>query len=151
MDAKVQEIIEKYNIDPYQIEIELTESALKNEINYVSQQFQVLCKQIHVRLSIDDFGTGFSSLSRLSEFPVNTLKIDGSFLKDIHKGSKNYNIVKSTIALAKSLSLQTIAECVETKEQVDILLKLGCRLAQGFYHYKPMSAKDITPILKKNC
>ena len=68
--SQISKIIEKYNIDPYQIEIELTESALKNEINYVSQQFQVLCKQIHVRLSIDDFGTGFSSLSRLSEFPV---------------------------------------------------------------------------------
>ena len=147
---QISNIIKKYNINPFQLEIELTESAIKNEVNFTSQKFLLFCKQVQLRLSIDDFGTGFSSLSRLAELPVSTLKIDGFFLKNMQKGSKNYNIVKSTIALAKSLSLQAIAECVENKEQADILLKLGCKLAQGFYYYKPMSAKDITPILKKN-
>jgi EAL domain-containing protein (putative c-di-GMP-specific phosphodiesterase class I) len=147
---QVDDIFRTHLVNSSQFEIELTESAIRAEDKLIVQKITSFCEKSNFKLSIDDFGTGYSSLVRLAELPVNTLKIDGVFLKNMKEGSKNYNIVKSTIVLAKSLSLQTIAECVETKEQVDALLQLGGCLAQGFYYYKPMPAEELTAILKRN-
>lgn len=146
---QIANLIETYRIKQLKLEIELTESILRKELNFITKNFLIFLKQIQLRLSIDDFGTGYPPFASLAEIPINTLKINGEFLKNIQKGSSNYNIVNSTITLAKSLSLETIAECVETKEQADILLKFGCELAQGFYYYKPMPAKEVTDILSK--
>lgn len=144
---QIANIIESYQIKRIALEIELTESILKKELNFIAKDFLIFIKQIQFKLSLDDFGTGYSPLTSLTEIPLNTLKINGDFLKNIQDGSKNYNILNNTITLAKTLSLETIAECVETKEQADILLKLGCELAQGFYYYNPMSIEEITTIL----
>ena len=95
-------------------------------------------KNIH--LSIDDFGTGFSSLSYLKRFPVNTLKIDRSFMQDVPTDDDAKSIVKSIITLAHTLNLSVIAEGIESKEQLTILYENNCDYAQGFYFSKPLSA-----------
>ena len=88
-----------------------------------------------------------TSLSTMETFPVSTVKIDGSFIKAINKNEMNNTIVKNIINFAKGLNLETVAECVETKEQVDFLIENGCHLAQGFYYFRPMPAEELTPIL----
>lgn len=143
---QMAQITKKYDIDPSQIEIEITESSMKASDNFFSPKFLNFIKDSQIKLSIDDFGTGYSTLSRLAELPVSTLKIDGSFIKHMQHDPKNFNIVKSAIALAQSLSIKAIAECVETKEQAEALLKLNCQLAQGYYYYKPMPVDAMTSL-----
>lgn len=145
---KIARITEKYHIDPSQIEIEITESSIRASNDFFSPKFLNFIKHSQIKLSIDDFGTGYSSLARLAELPVSTLKIDGSFIKHMEQDDKNFNIVKSAIALAKSLSIKTIAECVETKEQAEILLKLDCELAQGYYYYKPIPVEAFSALFQ---
>jgi EAL domain-containing protein (putative c-di-GMP-specific phosphodiesterase class I) len=94
-----------------------------------------------VRLSIDDFGTGYSSLSYLRRFPVDTLKIDQSFVKTMDAG--NYAIVKTIVGLARNLELQVVAEGVETPNQRQLLARAGCGSAQGYLFAEPMPAKSV--------
>lgn len=106
-------------------------------------------KNIH--LSIDDFGTGFSSLSYLKRFPLNTLKIDRSFMQDVPTDDDAKSIVKSIIALAHTLNLSVIAEGIESEEQLSILHENNCDFAQGFYYSKPLSADQFEEYyLKQN-
>ena len=146
---QITDLVERYQVRRVKLEIELSGSILRKELNLGAKNFLIFLKQVQFRLAVEDFGTGYSNLTSLTEVPINTLKINEELLKNIQEGSKNYAVVTGAIALAKSLSLETIAEGVETKEQVDTLLKLGCELAQGFYYYKPMSAEEVTAILLK--
>jgi EAL domain-containing protein (putative c-di-GMP-specific phosphodiesterase class I) len=100
-----------------------------------------------VSVSIDDFGTGYSSLSYLKQLPVDKLKIDRSFILDVPKDSASVALVRTIITLANNLKLELIAEGVESKEQVDFLLKEGCENIQGYYYSKPIKASQIEEYL----
>jgi diguanylate cyclase (GGDEF)-like protein len=144
---ELNRILKKYKTNPAQLDLELTETGISSFAASANKNYQIFLKQTHLRLSIDDFGTGFSSLDRLANLPINTLKIDGSFVTNIDKSEKANKIIRGIISLAKSLNMQTIAECVESKGQVDFLLKENCQLAQGFYFYKPMPAENLIGLL----
>jgi two-component system, chemotaxis family, CheB/CheR fusion protein len=141
-------VLYEYNIDPKFIELEITETLFGAGFdNYIDEWLKNF-KKLNLKLSIDDFGTGYSSLGRLGILPMDTIKIDGSFVRNIGKSEKNDSIIINIIHLADNLSAKTIAECVETKEQADFLLKNGCNIAQGYYYHKPMSDDEIFKLLK---
>ncbi len=137
------DILEKNLFPPSMIEFELTESVIMGY--HSSGAFQSLLKlnESGYNISIDDFGTGYSSLSYLKHLPIDTLKIDRSFIIDVIEREDGRAIVKAIIALANCLELKTIAEGVETQLQLDFLKACGCDQVQGYYFAKPLSAKDI--------
>ena len=128
---------------------EITESLLLSDSEYVLQALMRL-RTLGIELSIDDFGTGYSSLSRLKRLPVNELKIDQSFIKDMTDNFDDQIIVRSIIDLAHNLGLSVVAEGVETAEALDALKKLGCDIAQGYLISKPLPENDFENFLKKN-
>ncbi|MDP2254391.1 MAG: EAL domain-containing protein, partial [Thiobacillus sp.] len=130
-----------------QLAIELTESELMNNIEITIAQLQIL-KDRNFTIYIDDFGTGYSSLSYLQRLPVHVLKIDQSFVGMLGKSESSTAIVRAIIALAQSLKLKTIAEGVETPEQLALLHQHGCDYAQGYLFSKPKPAAEITRLLK---
>jgi EAL domain-containing protein (putative c-di-GMP-specific phosphodiesterase class I) len=123
------------------LELEITETLLMENVKRSSAVIEEL-KSIGVRLSIDDFGTGYSSLSYLKRFPLNSVKIDRSFVSDVTTSESDASIVRATVALAKSLELKIVAEGVETKEQMDFLTQHGCDELQGFLFNKPMPPRE---------
>ena len=149
-EERVSSILEETNIEANKLELEITETLLMDErIDSMKTLENLSNKNIH--LSIDDFGTGFSSLSYLKRFPVNTLKIDRSFMQDVPTDDDAKSIVKSIITLAHTLNLSVIAEGIESKEQLAILYENNCDYAQGFYFSKPLSADDFEAFyLKQN-
>ncbi len=130
-------VIAQTSINPQSVVLELTESIIMTDTKNVISRMNKIA-ETGVRLAIDDFGTGYSSFTYLKELPVSILKIDQSFVRDIHIDPNNTIIVKSIIALAKELNLQTIAEGVETKAQKDFLVANGCDMMQGYYFSKPV-------------
>jgi diguanylate cyclase (GGDEF)-like protein len=141
-------ILNETGVPAKKIELELTETAIMQHENNAKKIINALC-DAGVTVSIDDFGTGYSSLSRLSELPINILKIDRSFIKKIGKDKGDEIIIKSTIALAKSLKIHVLAEGVETEQQRKFLMKNGCNYAQGYYYSKPLTAENMTKFLAK--
>jgi EAL domain-containing protein (putative c-di-GMP-specific phosphodiesterase class I) len=131
------------------LEFELTESTLM--VNPLESK-EILDKfaRLGIRISIDDFGSGYSSLAYLTQFPLNYIKIDRLFMKNIENDSSMLSIVKSTVELSKSLGYQVVIEGVETKEVVDILVSMGCDFAQGYYFAKPMSSSDVNQYFSKH-
>jgi diguanylate cyclase (GGDEF)-like protein/PAS domain S-box-containing protein len=123
------------------LEFELTESALMNNHDEAGQALDVL-RELGIRLSIDDFGTGYSNLRHLKAFAIDTLKIDRSFIRDIHSDPDDAKIVETIINLARNLNLKVVAEGVETLEQLEYLRQLGCDEIQGYYFSKPLSPID---------
>ena len=149
-EERVSSILEETNVAASKLELEITETLLMDErVDSMKILENLSNKNIH--LSIDDFGTGFSSLSYLKRFPVNTLKIDRSFMQDVSTDDDAKGIVKSIITLAHTLSLNIIAEGIESKEQLAILYENNCNFAQGFYFSKPLSAEEFEDFyLKQN-
>jgi diguanylate cyclase (GGDEF)-like protein/PAS domain S-box-containing protein len=143
----VKDALEESAIDPQCITIELTESLAMNDVAATLQTMSQL-RSLGVKLSIDDFGTGYSSLSYLRRFPVDTLKIDQSFVKTMD--AENYAIVKTIIGLANNLELKVVAEGVETPNQHQLLALAGCGSAQGYLFAEPMPAKSIGVFIESN-
>jgi diguanylate cyclase (GGDEF)-like protein/PAS domain S-box-containing protein len=127
--------------------IELTERELAFNIEYTIKVFEFL-KEKNIKIAIDDFGTGFSSLTYLKNLPIDILKIDMSFIKNIDTCNKDYAIVESVIDFAHKFKMKTVAEGVEREEQVKILQKLGCDYLQGFYFSKPLPFDKFISFLK---
>ena len=138
----LMEIITPYNISPRQFRLEITESILMDDKNRALEQLKKL-KKAGFKLFLDDFGTGFSSLTYLSQFPIDVIKIDQSFVRDIGTNKVNESIIKTILTLAKNLEIYCVAEGVETREQLHFLTKQGCTNFQGYYFDKPMSYHDL--------
>jgi len=138
---EVLEVMHDVGISGHNIELEITESLLMENIEATIQILHDL-KEIGVSISIDDFGTGYSSLSYLQRLPVDTLKIDKSFVDSITSSAEDVWIVENTISLASGLKLKTVAEGVETQEQKAILSTLGCDILQGYLYSKPVPQND---------
>ena len=134
--------LKKYDLKPSLLELEVTESMTMDNIKQ-SKQVLTSLKKLGVRISIDDFGTGHSSLSYLKDLPIHRLKIDKSFIEDILSDSKSEQITGAIIAMGHQLSLEVIAEGVETFAQAQLLSAQGCDDLQGFYYAKPLPASDI--------
>ncbi len=142
------QILEKYDVSPDEIEIEVTETILIDDFDYISERLGEL-KKTGVRISLDDFGTGFSSLSYLKGLPIDTLKIDKTFVDTLLTDKNTKIITESIIYMVKRLGYETIAEGVETKEQFQYLKELECDMIQGYYMGRPMPAQGIADILEK--
>ncbi len=140
----IERILVETNFDPAFLELEITETAILNE-----EVFPLLkrLKDIGLSLSVDDFGTGYSGLSYLKRFSVDKLKIDQSFIRDLPENSHSATIVSATLAMAHALKIKTLAEGVETKEQLEFLREKGCDIIQGYYYSKPLEADYFTQFL----
>jgi EAL domain-containing protein (putative c-di-GMP-specific phosphodiesterase class I) len=134
-------------LEPEVLELEITESAAIEDFDYTQAVMKEL-KQLGIHLSIDDFGTGHSSLSRLQFLPLNTLKIDQSFLRDLSRNTKAPHILSSIVSLGQGLGLKLIAEGVENVTQVEFLKSIHCDCAQGFFFHKPLPAAQVDELLK---
>ncbi|QCJ41888.1 EAL domain-containing protein [Bacillus sp. S3] len=137
----IQSMIEKYQIKASSLGIEITEGTMSDMKETIPILTKV--KELGVSISVDDFGTGYSSLSYLKQFPIDCLKIDQSFIRDILKNHKDAAITSTIIHLGKSLCLEVIAEGVETKKQVEFLSHAGCHKIQGFYYSKPIPIEEV--------
>ncbi|KMT22870.1 bifunctional diguanylate cyclase/phosphodiesterase [Clostridium cylindrosporum] len=144
---KAIETITENEVNPELIEIELTESAALNDVEFATNTIMGF-KNFGVKVSIDDFGTGYSCLSYLKSMPIDILKIDRSFITDIEENDKGKNIVEAIIGLAKSLNLSVVSEGVETESQTNFLKKVGCDLVQGYAFNRPMPKDDFEDLMK---
>jgi diguanylate cyclase (GGDEF)-like protein/PAS domain S-box-containing protein len=139
--------VREYDIEPQRLELEITESLLMRNVEEVIASL-VRLRNAGIRLSIDDFGTGYSSLGYLKQFPVDTLKIDRSFVKDLHVSSDDAAICAAIIAMARELNLTTVAEGVEVVEQFEFLRRHGCHQIQGFLFSKPLPAAQLEELVR---
>ena len=146
---EVQAALLNHDINPALLKLELTESMLFKDAESTIETMQTL-RKIGVQFSLDDFGTGYSSLQYLKRLPLNQLKIDGSFIRDIAVNTSDQAIVCTIAAMANTLELDVIAECVETKEQYIQLQKCGCRHYQGYLFGKPVPIEEFDKKLKQN-
>jgi diguanylate cyclase (GGDEF)-like protein/PAS domain S-box-containing protein len=134
---KVAAILEETNLAPTSLKLEITESAVMENVETATRMLKQL-RELGVQLAMDDFGTGYSSLSNLHRFPINTLKIDRSFITRMVENNENAEIVRTISGLAQNLGMDVVAEGVETREQLDILRSLGCKYGQGYFFSKPL-------------
>lgn len=139
---QVSEILKETALPPECLKLEITETAMMENIETVITMLEKL-QQLGVKLSIDDFGTGYSSLSYLNRLPINSLKIDRSFVMNMQNSDENREIVKTIANLAQSLNLEIIAEGVETDDHITQLQKFACQFGQGFYFAKPLDAESV--------
>ena len=144
----IADTLSETQLEPQFLELEVTETAAIYDIEFTSEVFHRL-GEMGVQLSIDDFGTGHSSLSRLQFLPLNHLKIDKSFVQDLTHNQKVSHIISTIVALGKSLGLSIVAEGVETVQQLDFLRSIDCETAQGFFFYRPISVDEATRLLEK--
>lgn len=137
----IREYVEKYQIPREYISFEITESAFSGDNSYIKILAEKLQKE-HFKVLMDDFGSGYSSLNTLKEIPVDVLKIDLKFLPAGENDEKANLIIKHVVEMAVDLDLMIIVEGVEREEQVEFLTKIGCKIAQGFYYYRPISVLE---------
>ncbi|OWW18282.1 hypothetical protein AYR66_02150 [Noviherbaspirillum denitrificans] len=142
----VLSVLHDTGLSPQRLELELTEGVMMRDCDATIQKLDAL-RALGIRIAIDDFGTGFSSLSYLKRFPIDTLKIDQSFVGDIRDGADDI-LVDAVINIGNRMKHQVIAEGVETAEQLDFLRARQCKSGQGFHLGKPIAAEDFTHILK---
>lgn len=144
---KICALVDNLGVPREKIELEITESMLTENMNRLIDVMKTL-SDAGFRISIDDFGSGYSSLNLITVLPFHTLKIDGGFFLKNELTDKNKKVIASIVELAKSLNYQTVSEGVETDEQVEFLREIGCDMIQGYYYYKPMPVKDFEALVK---
>jgi len=146
--AQIERILQEGGLDPRHIELELTESLLMQ----AETDSAALLGRLHAagfNLALDDFGTGYSSLSRLKQLPMQTLKIDQSFVRDIATDLNDRSIVTATAAMAHALGMKVVAEGVETMEQLEFIRELRCEEYQGYLFSQPVPADEAAHFLQK--
>jgi EAL domain-containing protein (putative c-di-GMP-specific phosphodiesterase class I) len=144
----VHRILGETGMRPDLLSLEITEGALMCNSRQHAASLQQL-RDAGVRVQIDDFGTGYSSLSYLRELPIDTLKIDRSFISRVDESAADQAIVSAILAMAKSLGLRVVAEGVETAEQLEVLERHGCDVAQGFFFSRPLPADQCRALLQE--
>ena len=145
----VGEILEETQLPVHLLELEVTEGAIMTDIDRTIATLQSL-SEMGVRIAVDDFGTGYSSLAYLARFPLDVLKIDQSFVRDIVERSDVASVVSAIVGLAHSLDLSVVAEGVENLEQLEFLRVLGCEEIQGYLYGRPLSADDFEGLLRRS-
>jgi EAL domain-containing protein (putative c-di-GMP-specific phosphodiesterase class I) len=141
--------INEFELDPTLLELEITESMMMHNPDKTVQILGGL-KSMGIRIAIDDFGIGYSSLSHLKKFPIDTVKIDRSFIQDVPGDRADEAITEAIIAMGKSLKIKVVAEGVETMEQLQFLARNGCDEIQGYFFSKPTTAEEFTKLLWEN-
>ena len=134
---QIEQILQETDLDAQNLKLEITESTIMENATSVAARLLQL-KALGIQLYMDDFGTGYSSLSYLHRFPVDTLKIDRSFISRMGINGEHSAIVQTIVTLAKNLDMDVVAEGVETAEQLNQLRALGCKYAQGYFFSKPL-------------
>jgi len=144
---QVRRALDDSGLDPAYLELEITESnAMQNADNTIYTLREL--KNLGVRIAMDDFGTGYSSLNYLKRFPIDTLKLDQSFVREVVTDPTDAAIVSAVISMSHSLKLTVVAEGVETEEQFEFLRKEGCDKIQGFLYSAPLAAEELERYLK---
>jgi diguanylate cyclase (GGDEF)-like protein len=146
---KIAQSLETTGLDPRLLELELTESiVMEDPVNSARRLNEI--RDLGVSISIDDFGTGYSSLSYLRQFPIDVLKIDRSFVRDVNVDPHNAAIVTAILAMARQLQIKVVAEGIETSEQQQFLAAHGCELGQGYFFSKPLPAPECEKLFEKH-
>jgi len=145
---QIQEILDNTGFDARRLKLEITETAVMENADAAISMLRSI-KQLGIQISIDDFGTGYSSLSYLHRFPIDTLKIDRSFVNAIERGTENSEIVRTIVYLAKALNLNVVAEGIENIRQFHQLNLLGCEYGQGYLFSRPLPAHEIEKLLSE--
>jgi EAL domain-containing protein (putative c-di-GMP-specific phosphodiesterase class I) len=144
--SRIDEILEETGLAPQHLRLDLTEAVVMNNVDLATRLLKSL-RERNIQICIDDFGTGFSSIRQLRAFPISTLKIDRSFVGRLDETTDSREIVQSIIAIGRSMSLDSIAEGVETPQQLEQLKRLGARFAQGFLFSLPLDASAAARLL----
>jgi diguanylate cyclase (GGDEF)-like protein len=144
----VRQILDETGLAPRDLELELRETVLMQDARFAMDVLSSL-KELSVQLALDDFGTGYSSLSNLKHFPIDILKIDQSFVRELTTDSDASSIVSAVIGMGKNLGMQVVAEGVESREQLACLQQLACPQGQGFYFSEPLSAAEFTRLCRR--
>lgn len=147
-EDELLQVLSTYQVHPQEVELEITEGVLIEDFEKVTDKLRVL-RDYGIRVSLDDFGTGFSSLSYLKKLPIDTLKIDKSFIDTVLSDAATRVITESIISMVKILGLETIAEGVEQEQQYKYLHAIGCDIIQGYYFGRPLPVKEMTALLNK--
>ncbi len=147
--ADVRDALQQSGLPPQSLHLELTEGIFMQDVDAAVSRILDL-KALGVAVAIDDFGTGYSSLAHLKRFPLDVLKIDRYFVKDIQHSPVNEALTSSILALCQGLNLSTVAEGVENREQLDVLRKLGCQIVQGYFISRPVPAEQIAALLDRD-
>jgi len=145
----VKMILDETGLDPRRLEIEITENLLAHDLQGIKATLQTL-RNLKIRIAVDDFGNGYSSLSRLREMPIDCLKIDRNFVSGIEEGVKDRSIISAIIAMADGLDMIAIAEGVETVGQAEFLRSKNCQEAQGYLFSRPLTTAQAEILLRKN-
>lgn len=146
--ARIFEVLKKYDLDAHYLELELTESVLAEQNTETLSILKEL-KAMGITISVDDFGTGYSSLVYLKNFPIDIVKIDRFFIRDILTSQQDASIVRAIIAMAHSMDMKVIAEGIEEKEQFDLLRQMGCDFGQGYLFSRPVSGDTLSGLIKE--
>jgi len=146
---RLRRLIQETQINPTLVELEVTESVIIEGTSEAREALDQIAA-LGVNLAIDDFGTGYSGLAYLKRLPIDTVKIDQSFVRDLTVDADDAAIVTAIVAMARSLAVDVVAEGVETEEQLEELKRLGCRRAQGYLLARPMDAQAITRLLGRD-
>jgi EAL domain-containing protein (putative c-di-GMP-specific phosphodiesterase class I) len=144
---RVRRALDEAGLPPAALKLEITEGTAMGDARRTEDVLRVL-HALGVRFSIDDFGTGYSSLSYLRRFPLQTLKIDRSFVEGLEHEEGSREIVRGIVALASALGMEVVAEGVESAAQVQLLRALGCGFAQGYFFHRPVDGPSLEPLLQ---
>jgi diguanylate cyclase (GGDEF)-like protein/PAS domain S-box-containing protein len=142
-------VIDSFNCDPELLEFEVTEQVFLNDLQATIEKLEQL-RELGIRIALDDFGTGYSSLNYIRQLPLDAIKIDMSFVRNIARNQRDLAILRAIVILCQDLDMVSIAEGIEESDQHSILSSLGCSLGQGFLFYRPMPAEELTRVLREN-